>query len=212
MMPTSWRRKTSRGNPAVKAEVDAMLYRVAACSRTKREVMEKAQSAGYFCGAINTMEDVFNDPHLAARDFFAKVDHPVVGELKYPGAPFKMPESPWRAGRAPLLGEHTRDVLCERLGYSASDIVRLREQGVVLMPQLPLEGIRLIDLTVVWAGPFATALLGDLGAEVIRVESLQRWDTNNRMLTPPAAEVIAIHARRPSGGAAVGDIRESQHR
>jgi crotonobetainyl-CoA:carnitine CoA-transferase CaiB-like acyl-CoA transferase len=118
------------GNAAVKAEVDAMVYEWLLV-RTKREVMEKAQSVGYFCGAINSMEDVFNDPHLAAREFFAEVEHPVAGSLRYPGAPFKMTESPWRAGRAPLLGEHTAEVLCERLGHSAEDLTRLREQGVV---------------------------------------------------------------------------------
>jgi crotonobetainyl-CoA:carnitine CoA-transferase CaiB-like acyl-CoA transferase len=117
------------GNATVKAEVDAILYEWL-LPRTKREVMEKAQSAGYFCGAINSMEDVFNDPHLAAREFFAEVDHPVAGTLRYPGPPFKMTESPWRAGRAPLLGEHTLEVLGE-LGYSAGDVTRLREQGVL---------------------------------------------------------------------------------
>jgi crotonobetainyl-CoA:carnitine CoA-transferase CaiB-like acyl-CoA transferase len=50
------------------------------------------------------------------------------------------------------------------------------------MPQLPLEGIRVIDMTVVWAGPFGGALLGDLGAEVIKIDSTQRFDANSRGL------------------------------
>jgi crotonobetainyl-CoA:carnitine CoA-transferase CaiB-like acyl-CoA transferase len=116
-------------NPERKAEFDAILLEWLLV-HTKREVMEASQAAGYMCGAINTMEDVFADPHLSARGFFVEVDHPYAGTLTYPGAPFKMSETPWRAGRAPLLGEHTQPVL-NRLGYSNEDIALLRSQGAL---------------------------------------------------------------------------------
>jgi crotonobetainyl-CoA:carnitine CoA-transferase CaiB-like acyl-CoA transferase len=117
-------------NAEVKAEFDAILLEWLLV-RTKREVMEKAQACGYMCGAINTMEDVFADPHLAERGFFVEVDHPYAGTLRYPGAQFKMSETPWRPGRAPLLGEHTESVLRDHLRFSDEDILRLRREGAI---------------------------------------------------------------------------------
>lgn len=117
------------GNAEAKAEFDAILIEWLV-QHTKQEVMEKAQACGYPCGAINTMADVFQDPHLRARGFLVEVDHPYTGPLTYPGAPFIMSETPWRAGRAPLLGEHTEETLAG-LGYSGAEIERLRSEGVI---------------------------------------------------------------------------------
>jgi len=98
---------------------------------TKQEIIEAGQAAGVLCGPINTSEDLLNDPHWQARDFWAELDHPATGKLTYPGAPFKMGETPWQVSRpAPLLGQHNEEVYGE-LGYSKEDLVRLREAGVI---------------------------------------------------------------------------------
>lgn len=69
------------------------------------------------------------------------------------------------------------------------------------MPGLPLEGVRVIDMTVVWAGPFGSALLGDLGAEVIKVETVHYWDSNSRTVG------VTLEALRANGGDPAPDAK-----
>jgi CoA:oxalate CoA-transferase len=99
--------------------------------RTKREIVEAGQAAGVLCGPINTTEDLVNDSHWNAREFWTEIEHPVTGKIKYAGAPFKVAETPWRVSRpAPLLGQHNEEVYGE-LGYSKENLVRLRERGII---------------------------------------------------------------------------------
>src|SRR3989304_1196460 len=68
-------------------------------------------------------------------------------------------------------------------------------------PRLPLEGVRILDFTIVWAGPSGTVFLGDLGAELIRVESLQHPDVNTRgqVRIPKAALEGSAGGQYPPG-------------
>lgn len=118
------------GNPEVKAEFESIFLEWLS-RHGKQEIMEKGQALGYICGAGNTMEEAFADQQLNSRGFFVDVDHPYAGHLRYPGAPMKMSTTPWRAGRAPLLGEHTEKVLQEMAGLDAKEIDRMRDEGVI---------------------------------------------------------------------------------
>jgi len=104
------------------------------------DVQEKLQQADLAAGVAQTIEDkVERDSQLQHRGFYAKLDHPVLGTRLYEGLPVKMAGfdvSPRR--RTPLLGEHTRQVLAEILGYSESRLEELVRQQIIADPQ-PLE-------------------------------------------------------------------------
>ena len=100
-------------------------------TRPKYDAWRTAQDARVLSGPLNTIGDLMQDPVFNQRGAFADISHPEAGELKYPGRPFIMQESPWSVNRpAPLLGQHNQDILGS-LGYSGEDIVRLRQQGVI---------------------------------------------------------------------------------
>ena len=111
-------------------EIDGVFYPWL-LERTKQEVMEAGQAEGLPVSAINTTADVANDPHLAARGFFQPLAMPGGGEVALPGFPFRMFGTPGEMRPAPALGEHTAEVLTERLGYSKQDVVVLAQRGVV---------------------------------------------------------------------------------
>ncbi len=99
----------------------------------KFDLMREAHKRrGHIYGVVHSPAEVLASEQYRARGYFADIDHPVIGEAKYPGAPFIMSETPWQpSGPAPLLGEHNREILCDRLGLSLDDLNLLTASGVV---------------------------------------------------------------------------------
>ena len=100
-------------------------------TRTKREAMEKGQAEGLPVSALNTMADLFADPHLGERGFFATVAQPATGDVVLPGLALRMSDTPGEVLPAPTLGQHTVEVLTGELGYTRQDVAVLRQRKVV---------------------------------------------------------------------------------
>lgn len=96
----------------------------------KKEIYHAGQQRRMAFGYLAGAEEVLRSPQHEARGFFVDVDHPVAGTHRYCGAPFRSSANVWRAGRAPLLGEHTGEIMTT-LGYTETDVARLRVQQVI---------------------------------------------------------------------------------
>jgi crotonobetainyl-CoA:carnitine CoA-transferase CaiB-like acyl-CoA transferase len=83
------------------------------------------------CGPINDYEQMTQDPQVVARRMVVETEHPALGRLRTLGSPLKMSGTPPEPGRrAPLLGEHTTDVLLQA-GYTEAEIAELRRMGAL---------------------------------------------------------------------------------
>jgi formyl-CoA transferase len=92
----------------------------------------KLDQSGIPGGPINTHDQALADPHVIAREMVLEVEHPKAGRTKTVGMPAKMNGTPGRIRfPAPLLGQHTDEVLLDRLGLKADEIAHLREGRVV---------------------------------------------------------------------------------
>ena len=83
-------------------------------------------------GAINTIDQVVNHPQVKAREMIVEVAHPVAGKVKMVGVPVKLPETPGCVREpAPVLGQHTDEVLQTYLHMTEAEIIALRQAGVI---------------------------------------------------------------------------------
>ncbi len=116
---TAWRDGTTRNERG--AELASIIEAVTVTKATG-EWMRLLTTAGVPCGRLNDLATVFADPHLAERGLFVDLPHPVLGSVRAIGSPLHLSDTPPVMRRAaPLLGEHTREVLAEA-GLSAAEI------------------------------------------------------------------------------------------
>jgi formyl-CoA transferase len=92
----------------------------------------RMRESGLPCGPINDVAGVFGHPQAEARAMQLSAEHPTAGTVTMPGFPYDLSNTPAGVERAsPLLGEHTREVLCELLGYSTLEVADLEAREVV---------------------------------------------------------------------------------
>ena len=119
---------TNSGRVEAREELDAAIDALTRGWDT-RELMYALQARGVPAGVAQTSEDKMElDPQLAARGFYHRADHPILGEHRYEGLPFHTQRFGWEVRRgAPLLSEHSDEVLAA-LGCDEEELARLHEE------------------------------------------------------------------------------------
>lgn len=122
-----------KSNPQRTKHVEELTPLITAITKTKttKEWQELLDKAGVPNGPINTIDKVLEDPQVLAREMVVEVDHPVAGHLKMAGVPIKMSETQGSVRKpAPVLGQHTEEILQDLLGLNKEEIEELKKAEI----------------------------------------------------------------------------------
>jgi crotonobetainyl-CoA:carnitine CoA-transferase CaiB-like acyl-CoA transferase len=108
------------------------LIRQVTVFKTTAQWVTELEEAGVPCGPINDLAQVFADPHVQARALAVELPHALGGKVAQVASPIRLSETPVEYRHAaPLLGEHTEQILSGLLGLGQSEVSALREAGVL---------------------------------------------------------------------------------
>ena len=150
-------------------------------------------------GRVLPLANVAENPQLKARNWY--VPYNIAGQgVSAPGTPYRLSETPWSMGDYKL--PEVQEVVTQ-IGWhtgpndEATEPFKMRFETSSDKRQRPLEGLKILDFSHVLAGPFATRILADMGADVVKVNSASRalaannpahpyylmWNRNKRALS-----------------------------
>ena len=184
-----------------------------------KKFFEEFQANRLAAAPINPPSGYVYDEQTKHRNYFVEVDHPEIGQHRFPGDPYKFSETPWRIVRgAPPLGASTDKIPVEFIGPSiwregGAGKERTQEEFAVATTanaamRKPLEGIRVISFPTGIVGPALAGLLAEQGAEVITIEAGrvirspqrgQRWQVAADLESNRERKRIALDMKNPEG-------------
>ena len=126
--------KRYRTNNARVLNRESLVPMIAACllQQTSEDWLEKLNKLGIPCGPINSLDQVFEDPQVQAREMVVQLPHTQAGSVPTVANPIRFSNTPIAYQQAsPLLGEYSEQVLRDILGKKEEDIRQLKELGVI---------------------------------------------------------------------------------
>jgi crotonobetainyl-CoA:carnitine CoA-transferase CaiB-like acyl-CoA transferase len=165
-----------------------------------------AAQAGVPMQRVRSAEEALADAALIDEGVVVEVDDPEVGPIRHVGLVYEMRATPGRVqGPAPTIGQHTDEILAE-LGMP---VTSPETPSAPRDMRFPLDGVTVLDLGLAIAGPFGTQVLSDLGATVIKVNTLHDtfWhSTHIAFCANRGKQSISINLKDPRGLAVLHEL------
>jgi crotonobetainyl-CoA:carnitine CoA-transferase CaiB-like acyl-CoA transferase len=183
------------------APFDADVMKRAIREHPSEAWLEEIRAADVAVELIAPLGDLFRHEEVMLNDYVVEVEDPVWGATRQTGPPFWTTPPPHVRGPAPRLDQHSNEVFAreEESGSGPADAAEAP-------PTRPLEGLKVVDFGAYLAGPLGPMLLADLGAEVIKVESVsgdpvRGWRDGFYVACNRGKRGIALDLRHPESRA-----------